>query len=282
MRSEVDGWVAMSLCNRYYAIDEQLKMLTHSKVRAKILLCLREGAKNAGELERALGTRTTTILHAIKNMTEGGLVEKADLGSKYSLTNIGKIQALILDNLLTSVGVLDQYRNFWQSHDISGIPEELLGTIWMLGQSEIIKDDLASPLGSLENFVTELTNSKEIHGVSPFIISGFTEAIAISIRRGAKVDLILTDDILKILSKDYHDLLRELLRYENFRLYHIDLDIKVAFTVTNTLLSMGLYYKLDGNYDLGNDLICVGESAIKWGLELFEYYRNMSELIEHI
>jgi predicted transcriptional regulator len=89
----------------------------------------------------------------------------------------------------------------------------------------------------------------------------------------------LTTDILKIIYKDHRDLVRELLSHENFVLYHIDESVTTAFTVTDSLLNLGLF-RIDGGYDLASDLICMGEDAIKWGMELFDFYREKSVLIE--
>jgi predicted transcriptional regulator len=105
--------------------------------------------------------------------------------------------------------------------------------------------------------------------------------MAIPIQKGAQVDLILTDTILKIVLKEYRDLMKVLMERDNFRLYRIKDDIKVAFTVTDADLYMGLF-RLDGRYDIGQDLYCVGDGAVAWGLDLFKYYRDLSEPLEKI
>lgn len=56
-------------------------------------------------------------------------------------------------------------------------------------------------------------------------------------------------------------------------------DVKVAFTVTDTFLSLGLF-KPDGIYDTTLDLINTEERAIRWGIELFEYYQGGAKKYE--
>ncbi|MEA2045330.1 MAG: winged helix-turn-helix domain-containing protein [Euryarchaeota archaeon] len=270
----------MSLNDRYDATEDKLKALTSSKVRTKVLLSLDEGAKTAGELEQVIGTRTTTILHAIKDMSKGDLVTRADQG--YMLTNLGKMQAQALAGLINFIQVIEDHRDFWLTHDISGIPPALLQMIGMLSSSEVIKSDSASPLKSHEFFMTEMSNAKEVHGVSPIIVGGHSDTVAALVKNGVDVDLILTDNVLKICYEEYRDLLKELSEYDNFNLYRIGDDLKIAFTVTDTFFAMGLY-KLDGvTYDLGNDLNFIGEEAIAWGKDLFEYYRCRSEMITEL
>jgi predicted transcriptional regulator len=257
--------------------EDVLKSFTRSKVRTKILLCLKDGAKGTGDLEKEMGIRNTTILHAIKEMTDSDLVTRADRG--YGLTNLGKIQACMLDEMIDFVLALEEHRDFWQTHDISGIPIELLKKIGMLTHSEIMASDHFDPLKTQNYFLKEIVNSKQIYGVSPIMMPDFPLLIATLVEKGSDVNLILTTDILKIVYNDYSDLISELLNHENFILYCIDEVVTTAFTVTDSILNLGLF-RIDGGYDLGSDLICMGEDAIKWGMELFNFYLEKSELIE--
>lgn len=261
----------------YDLAEKQLKAFTRSKVRAKVMLCLMDGDMKVGEIEEKIGIRATTILHAIKDMSEGGFISKTVDG--YALTSIGRMQTLLLDELVTSIVLLDQQRNFWLTHDISGIPDVLLAKIGMLGQSEILTGDPAAILRTQDFFVSELMKSKEINGVSPIIVPDYPNAIFVAVTNGAKVNLILTKTILDIVIKEHLDLLKALSEYDNFKLYRIDKDIRTAFTVTDSYLSLGLF-RIDGGYDVGNDLNSFGDEARQWGLELFRYYLDMSELID--
>jgi predicted transcriptional regulator len=124
-----------------------------------------------------------------------------------------------------------------------------------------------------------MAKAKEIQGVSPIIVPGYADMIARNVKGGAKVDLILTDNILKIVCEQHCGLLKDLLMQDNFRLYRTDLEVKVAFTVTESMLDLGLF-RLDGSYDLGADLVCIGEGSINWGRELFEHYRSLSQIVD--
>lgn len=254
-----------------------MKSFTRSKVRTKTLLSLREGPKSTGDLEKELSIRNTTILHAIKEMTESDLVAKADKG--YSLTNVGMIQAYRLEDMIDFVFALEEHRDFWQTHDISGIPTDLLKRIGMLAHSEIISSDNFDPLKTQNYFLKEIAKSKHIFGVSPIIMPNFPMLIASLVENGSDVNLILTANVLKIVYRDHSHLLFELHNYDNFNLYSIDEVVTTAFTVTDTILNFGLF-RVDGGYDLGSDLICKGDDAIKWGMELFRFYRDKSELIK--
>ena len=266
-------------CDKYDLAEDKLKSFTRSAVRTKVMLCLLAGDLNARSLETELGTRASTILHTVKDMIEENVVAKTPQG--YALTNVGRIQTLLLAELMNTITVLDKHQDFWLTHDISGIPVDLQMKIGMLDQSNVVVGDSIALLKAQEYFMDKVLESRKIWGVSPIIIPGYAEAMAIPIQKGAQVDLILTDTILKIVLKEYRDLMKVLLERDNFRLYRINDDIKVAFTVTDADLYMGLF-RLDGTYDIGQDLYCVGDGAVAWGLDLFKYYRDLSEPLENI
>ncbi|HPJ85273.1 MAG TPA: winged helix-turn-helix domain-containing protein [Methanothrix sp.] len=259
--------------------EDSLKSFTRSKVRTKILLCLKDGDKSTSDLEKEMGIRNTTILHAIKEMTDSDLVARTDKG--YGLTNLGKMQAYMLTDMIDFVLILERYGDFWLTHNISAIPESLLVRIGMLSKSEILEGDPADILKTQEFFISELKGSTMIRGLSPIIIPGYAEAVATAVMNGAEVDLILTKPIMDIVIKEHSELLKQLLEASNFRLYRIDMDVTAAFTVTDSLFSLGLF-RIDGGYDVGKDLNCVGEDAIAWGNELFNYYLFKSTRIESI
>jgi predicted transcriptional regulator len=268
-----------SASDRYDLAESDLKSFTRSSIRTKVMLALMEKEMTAGELEKTIAIRTSTILHSIRDLMENNLVNKTARG--YSLTNVGRIQALMLDELVTTIITLNDYRDFWLGHDMGGIPQELQKKVGMLGKGEVLEGDHAAILKTQEFFISELKNSKEIHGVSPIIVPGYAEAISIAVENGAKVFLVLTKTILENIIREHNDMLQHLLRCGNFKLYRIDNDIKVAFTVTDNILSFGLF-RLDGRYDISSDLNCKGLEARKWGMELFAYYLSMSEHVDAV
>lgn len=265
----------MELLKRYDLAEEYLKGFTRSKIRTQVILSLLEGEMSANELEKKLGVRATTILHAIKDMTESDLVEKSTQNN-YSLTNLGKMQGYRLMDAIDFAMVLEEHKKFWLTHDITGIPPHMIQSIGMLAQSEIIRSDPASLLKAMEYFVSGLKQSKVIHGVSPFIIPAFPETIAEIAENGVYIELILTGSVIRAMQKDYGKMLKQAETYDNVVLRRLDKEVTIGFTITDSFLSLGLY-RLDGRYDIGSDMICVGDSAVSWGKELFDYYSELSK-----
>jgi len=66
----------MSAWNYYDLAEDQLKAFTRSAVRTKIMLCLKDRSMTAGELDKEMNIRTSTILHSMKDLIDTGLVNK--------------------------------------------------------------------------------------------------------------------------------------------------------------------------------------------------------------
>jgi predicted transcriptional regulator len=119
-----------------------------------------------------------------------------------------------------------------------------------------------------------VAQAKEIRGISPITAPGYQEMILAALERGVQVSLILTKSVI---SKIDPDALRAAFACVNFHLNEIS-DAKVAFTVTDKLVSIALF-NLDGSYDPQQDLICEGPEAVRWGKELFEHYLGVAILM---
>jgi predicted transcriptional regulator len=258
---------------RYDLAEMDLKSFTRSSIRTKVMFTLLDEGKTANELGKIMNARSTTILHSMKSLMDSDLVFKKQ--QKYCLTNIGKIQAIMLNELVDTIVTIKEHHDFWLNHDLGGIPDELQRRIGMLGQGEIFKDPKETPLKSLDSFLAALTSSKVIRGVSPVTIRGYPEAISHMVKSGAHVELILTDTVLKVIISEHGEMLKEILNRDNFKLYSMDEDAKVTFIVTESYLNLGLP-RTDGSFDLGADLIYSGEKAVQWGNMLYNYYLPLS------
>jgi len=260
---------------------KQIRAFTSSELRMSILLCLKNGEKDVSNLQKELGGRNTTILHAIKDMSDSNLIAKNRYG--YTLTNLGKIKTSVLDNVMRVFENLEMNPDFWLNHDISSIPPVMLDRLGMLFQSDVIFSDPSTPLKCHERLVSMLAKSKKICAILPVLIFPKESDIFInSLRKGSKVDLIITDEVAENLLNEDGMLAQELkksLQFENFRLRLTEDDIKLALVVTESFVYLGLW-RYDGVYDVGSGTIYTGNCAVTWGLQLFEYYSDRSSDVD--
>lgn len=242
--------------------------MTASLIRQAILRRLQAGdATHAALMDAAHATETSTW-RALRAMTEDGAVVRA--GEAYRLTGAGRIEAALCASMTKGLAAMDAYRAFWSGHDVSDIPPELLARIGELGQCDLVTGTPSSEFHCQEYFISEMLKSKVMYGVSPIIIPGHIEMMDALIQKGAEVELIITPSVVRALGS-------KLSQWQKCgaKFYEIP-DARAAFSVTEGMLSLGLY-GMDGRYDILSDLDCYGPGSVRWGRDLYRHYRDLAK-----
>ena len=238
-----------------------------SALKAKILASLLEGDKKLGELKTEVASRETTILHAIKEFEALNLTTKSE--GTYKLTPLGIMEAQLCKEYYAASKVMENYKDYWLSHDVKAIPENLMLNIGALEDSTLIKAD-AAELGKVhETFMQVLLSSKKIKGISPIFHQDFVIAIQKILDEGNSAELIINSTVMsKILAAAEKDQIEKHLHQGKLTLY-LNENLNLALTVTESSFSLGLF-KLDKQYDYTQDIVSLSPKAIKWGEELFQ------------
>ena len=250
-------------------VEEDLKFIATSGVRIKMLNSLLEKPKTSSELKDEFKIGASTIIHAARDLErEGYITEKID---GYHLTLIGKITALKLIEFVKTLYTLKKGKEFWLTHVIDDLPEEFAREIYKLYNHEILTSSVRNVFKTLSIYVELAKKSKHFWGVSPIFVDIFVSLIKKLAGRNADIRLVLTKDVFEELKKRHGDVLNEV--FPKVELWIIDEEPKVAFTVTESFLSFGLFDE-KGMYDPTHDLISRDKEAIEWGRKLFEYYKS--------
>jgi len=248
-----------------------------SELQTQVLLSLHTGAKKFSDMKRLIKARETSILHGIKKLTESKLVTRTERG--YELTNIGKVHALFLENLARSSRTLESALEFWQNHDLSGIPQHLLLQLGALEGSQIVRSDVTDVLRVHENFIKLLSSSRNIRGLSPIFHPEYPKVVMEALQNGANVELVLTPEVASIVQNNVGlDTLRALMETGRLTLF-MKSGLKVAMLVTESVLSLGLF-TLTGDYDYSSDLVGTDPESLRWGERLYEEERRRAQRFE--
>ncbi|MDD2777841.1 MAG: DUF1724 domain-containing protein [Methanocellales archaeon] len=252
-----------------------LRLAACSGLRSSILISLVKKEKSLSELRDEIMVSSTTAIHSLRELEKDKLLYQNEK-KNYLLTEIGRIITLKLIDFIEAIGVLKKYEEFWLNHDLSDIPEYFLEKIGVLKRSILVGSSATDVLKIFTEFVDMLRNSKEIRGVTSMFIPDFGPLLKeLTLEKNVDVKLVITKEILEGLDKE---ILREIFadKKSKLELYVMKEPLKVAFTVTDSLLSFGLF-NFDGTYDWNKDIIDSTKEGLKWGLELFEWYCKRSD-----
>jgi predicted transcriptional regulator len=255
--------------------SEIFRLITCSELRKHLMLSLRDGTATLADLRQKTGASSTAAIHALRELEREHLTYQ-DEKRNYLLTNIGHIVAKQLGDLSNTIDVLSEHSRFWLDHDLSDIPEIYLEKLGSLQESYVVTSTPAEVMKVFSTFVTLLENSREIKGLSAMFFPELITAFVSLVSKGIDIELIMTQEVLnKTLELSDLRALKMALQ-ENLTLLVARQNPKIAFTVTDYFLTIGLF-RWDGTYDDAHDLISYNKEALDWGKRLFEHYASVSE-----
>lgn len=171
----------------------------------------------------------------------------------------------------------------WLNQGTGSIPHDLLMRIEDLSNSEFIEAEYGDLSKTHGIHIQVVLTAKKIKGVSPIFYSDYIENFNEILEKGVNVELILTEYVLRksIESHDPENLehLKRLISKNQLKMWEIKEDIKVALTVTDKAMTLGLV-TIDGIYDATKLLLSNHDDALQWGDRLFEYYLKRAQKVD--
>ena len=253
-----------------------LSVLTYSEKRKDILFLLDEGPKTLSDIKSYFDVTSPEILPRIKEMEASNLIYRDD--KKYHISPVGKAAASYLRPLVDYLKAVEKYEQFWKEHIIDDIPQHLLERLNDLTECTLFQDNIENIYESHEHFTQNIANSTKVLGLASIFIPTYPAFFTSLVENGIPTALILTQNVFGKVFTEYQEETRAFMNAENTELYVIE-DAKIAFVTTDYFFSLSLFYK-NGTYDPQKDLVGHSESALQWGEELFNYYKEQAKEIK--
>ena len=256
-----------------------LDLILFSEKRKDFLLLLKEGPRNIEEILEKLQVPRTALLPQIKKLKEEDLVIHED--GVYRLSTIGEIVVEKMQPLLDTLAVFEKNEDFWANRKLAPIPPHLMKRIGDLGDYRLIEPDLSHTFDLNPEFVKHLSNSSCIHMFFSYFHPQFPALFLSLARKGIEISLILSEAVYLRLEEDFKKEGKEFLKMENTSLFILDkkrIEIPAVIASTDRIMTLGLFNE-NGRFDR-QYIISFERGAIKWGEELFKYYRDMSREIK--
>lgn len=251
---------------------KDVKYILTSSMRAKLLLALYEIPKNLDELRHELKKPSATILHGLKELETINLVKKAH--KHYELTSNGYLLTTNMVKLIENWYSLGRSEIFWDNHDLSDIPDEIIKNIYLLKNAEYVNSTTSDLSIAFNRYIQLISQATELTIILPIYSENHFKHFIdlINARKLQKLDLILSREIYDSIYKN-KKFRRQLLENRNVNITLIEKKIKVFLTHCEEFMSLTLFFK-DGHYDDSQILIGHDENAQKWAKDLIlEYVR---------
>ncbi|OJH50325.1 helix-turn-helix transcriptional regulator [Methanohalophilus portucalensis] len=247
-----------------------------SEKRKRLLLLLMEGKKDIDEIKEVLDETSPSILPQIKILKENGLIVQEN--GTYSLTRIGMLLVHMLQEVFQTFDVLEDHFDYFNEHDLTPIPKELLNNIGELNNSEYIVPSLTD---AFDPFTKIKPLTKASIWIKAFIAVYHPEYPPLAsemVSKGANLSLIMTEPMFEKMKNDYPEATRILKNSDNSRILIYKGEVMPSLIIASDqyfLLSLMLKTcRYDNSYLMGTK-----KEAIEWATKLYEWYEKKSELV---
>ena len=231
--------------------------------RCRIVMALGSNTSKTSEIARSLGiSKTAASLHLSK-LKERGIVRKD--GSKFALTGKGEVLALFLRKLNEAIAVMEKHPEFWIEHDVGSIPEHFRLRIGEIGSYSILRGSAANILSHCSALASIIERASFVRGVFSAVVPGLLDSLYSASKR-CDVSIIVTSELLEFLDIE---ILGDVL---------VNNTAKLVCLTTDSRLCLGLHF-YSGEFDLSSFLVSSDPSSVRWGTELFDYFRKSSRCV---
>ena len=247
---------------------KNVKYILTSSMRTLILVVLYNNRRNLNELRDELKKPSATILHGLKELEENNLIKKDR--KYYELTSNGYLLATNIIKLIDNWYSIEKNKYFWNSHDLSGIPENLLNKLYLLKDAQFISSTTSDLSNAFNTYIELISTSPELTIMLPIYSENHLKHLIRLLKNGnlKQLTLLINREILQTMKKSRY-LKKSLIENEKVKIIETDKNFKIFLTFCRDFMTLTLFFK-DNHYDDSQIIIDKHQSAIKWSKDLFD------------
>ena len=163
---------------------------------------------------------------------------------------------------------------FWNSHDLDGIPDDVLKDVYLLKNAEYVASTTSDLSNAFNAYIKLISKAKKLKIIFPIYSENHFKHLIklVNGKKLKKLELVVNEEILK--SIEENELLKkELLNNKKVKIKCVKRKLKVFLTYSEDFMSLTLFFK-DGHYDDSQILIAKDKNAIKWAKALEKLYEK--------
>ena len=249
---------------------KNIKFILTSSMRTQLLLSLYENSKNLDELRNELNKPSATILHGLKELENKNFIKKVQ--KYYTLTSNGLLLSINMIKLIENWNSVNNSKIFWNNHDLSDIPDELLKNIYLLKDVKYVNSTTSDLSKAFTTYTHLISTARNLKMVLPIYSENhFKHYIKLLNGKRLKyLELTVSKNLLR--SMQMNELLNDaIIENRKVEIKCIKQDPNLFLTYSENFMSLTLFFN-DGHYDDSQILVGKNSNALKWAEMLLEYF----------
>lgn len=247
-----------------------IKYILTSGMRSRLLLAIYDGPKNLDDLRNVLKKPSATILHGLKELENNNLIKKVN--KQYELTSNGYLITVNMVKLVENWYAVNKSKAFWNNHDLSDIPDDVLKNVYLLKDAEYIHSTTSDLSNAFNSYLKLISKAKTLKIILPIYSEKHLKHLVKLLDENKLENLELTIDreILNSM-KSNANLKKSLVENEKVKIKITKQKVRLFLTISEEFMSLTLFFK-DGHYDDSQILIAKDENALTWALGFINHY----------
>ncbi|MBR4448144.1 winged helix-turn-helix domain-containing protein [Methanobrevibacter sp.] len=250
--------------NSYNTISDDVKFVSNSLIRLKVLKALYEKPSNMKELSINTKLGYSSISGVLHGLELKKMVYRKS--NKYFLVNLLKLQVKNILEFSVTVNLLEEIFNIIEDHAIEGIPKKSVEEMYLLGESKLLESDCVD-IDKTFNFIDDtLAKANSVRCILPIYHENISSRLN---------DLISQEKFVEIkVSGSVFDAYEKNSKVKNLSLFNGENNFLLI--VTNEIMLFGLFRK-NAFFDQNRLLISNSRDSLKWANNLFLYFKKKNK-----
>ena len=249
----------------YETISEEIKYITNSLVRLKILATLYEQPLNMKDINKATGLSYSSISSNMFGLELGGYIYRK--GNLYYVSNIAKLYISNILDLKDTIKLFAKFFNILDAHIVDLIPEKSVAELYLLGKAILVESNDKDIYKTYNIIGHALEDAGSLKCIFPFFYEDFNMYINDLIGEDKPIEMLIPHNI----KENFEYFLN--LEQDNVKSGTFDLENNFLLVVTDKVMILG-FFRDDGNFDQNRIITSKKEECINWGDNLFENFKN--------
>ena len=245
----------------YDTISQEVKYMTNSLVRLKILASLHEKSMAMKVLCDEAGLSYSSVSSNMHELELNGAVYRQS--NKYHLTSSAKLQIEHILELGKMITLLQEFFNILDKHLVHMIPNDSVAELYMLGKANLVESSSIDIYRMYNYIESVISRANRVKCVLPFYYENFNDQLNRLVQNNKKVEAIVPEPIFEVFESK-----SKIKKFFSFKG-----EYNFLLIITNEMMILG-FFKDDGYFDRNRLLTSKDRKSIKWANNLFKNFKK--------
>lgn len=249
---------------QYDQVSEDVKFISNSLIRLKVLDILHKSPKTMKELTEEINVNYSTVSSTLHSLELKEMIYRKS--NRFHLVNYIKLQMDNVSKFAVIVNLLEEIFNIVEGHVVDNMPDDSILELNLLQDVELMESDGVN-VDFITNLIEETISDADcMVGVLPIYYEGFNQKINELAERGNFVEIMVSRDIFEIYEE------RSNVKY----LSSFNEKNNFLLIVTDETMMLGLF-KNDGSFDKNRILVSSSHNALDWANNLVKNFKKLNK-----